>query len=95
MKPPLSLRRAIILHSIANVILVGVAGFHAVYYWEKGKVGPVEYALIAVALLLVSSGIILAAVRFRAARRIAALIHLQRILGLTLLTLAVIHYSIK
>jgi hypothetical protein len=95
LKPPLSLRRSIILHSIVNIILVGVAGVHVIYYWEKGKVGLVEYALIAVALVSVGSGIIMAVVRFRAARRIAALIHLQRVLGLTLLTLAVIHYSIR
>lgn len=91
----MSLRRSIIPHSVVIIILVGVASVHVIYYWEKGKMGLVEYALIAVTLVLVGSGIVMAVVRFRAARRIAALIHLQRILGLTLLTLAVIHYSIR
>ncbi len=64
------MRRSIILHSVVNIILVGVASVHVIYYWKEGKIGLVEYALIAVTLVLVGSGIVMAVVRLRTARRI-------------------------
>ncbi len=92
-RPLFTYKRALTSHALSNMALAAAALYHSIYFMEKARI--LEYALAAVMLVLVASGTVMTYMSIRNLKRLAAMIHFQRALALTLLILAVIHIAFK
>lgn len=91
-KPVLSMRQALLGHSLSNALLGLLALYHAAYF--RDKAGPVEYAAAALIILILSTGTAILVIRRGKARRLAIALHLQRLLSIALLISITLHVAL-
>jgi len=88
---PVMYKNTLRLHAITSILL-GLAGLYHGYTLQK-HAGPVEYALVTVILFTLVSGTLLWLSRGKM-RRYIRLIHVQRLLAVTILILVLLHVSL-
>ena len=90
--PPWFLRAVLGTHMYGNIAVSVPAFYHG--YALLGRAGILEYAVGAVMLVLLVSGVVLRYARHRGVRRALNLVHSQRILSLVLLVLLLLHTAV-
>ncbi|MCE4626427.1 MAG: hypothetical protein F7B78_02110 [Desulfurococcales archaeon] len=87
---PITYKNVLTLHAITSILL-GLAGLYHGYTLQS-HAGPIEYALITVIIFTLISGTLLWLSKGKM-RRYIRLIHVQRILAVTILILVILHTS--
>ncbi|GEM_PF-6699152 len=89
--PFISFKKALVGHAVSNIVLGVLALFHSLYFLEKA--GLVEYIAGALILLLLVTGSIITIARRGRARRLAVMLHLQRLFSIILIVVVVVHIA--